>query len=117
MKKSDVIIIVLILIGLAIVIYTSLQIVSFSQYKTVEGTIHKIEKDWGGGYIETFWGIDEKGLLFDKKMRFAELPIYEGLPEEFQQEGLKVKIKYETTDVIGTDDWDIVINIIEIEKI
>lgn len=46
-----------------------------------------------------------------RKLRFASLP------DEFQKEGLKVKVKYGKADVVGSNDWDIIIDIIDIQKI
>lgn len=74
-----------------------------------EGTIvHKIE-DWGN-----FWGLEISFL--DRPFGSRKLRI-KYLPEEFQIEGLKVRVKYGKADVVGSKDWDVIIDIINIQKI
>lgn len=74
-----------------------------------EGTIvHNIEdnKDFLGLKLN-FWSKP----FGQRKLRINNLS------EEFRIENLKVTVKYEITDVIGTSDWDVVIKISDIQKI
>ena len=61
-----------------------------------------------------FWGL--KISFWDRPFGPKKLRI-KNLPENFQVEQLKVNVRYGIADVIGTSDWDVIIDIIDIQKI
>lgn len=117
---------ILFLVFLAIIFFTSGESSSYVTKNTIpidnsslvegaplwetEGTIVYVFDERGN-----FWGLEKsfswKDPFATKKLRISYLP------EEFQTEGLKVKVEYGKDDVIGYNDWDTIIGIIKIQKI
>ncbi len=61
-----------------------------------------------------FWGL--KISFWDRPFGPRKLRI-SNLSNDFQVDQLKVRVKYGTADVIGTSDWDVIVKIIDIQKI